>query len=262
MTDDGLASAPDPADDLRADDLRAGDRTAHLLDVALGRAEPRSFWVDLPAPDPTALRRDRIGRVRVGRARQLLVGGAVVVVGVVAFTGLQPDDPGLPEGPQAAVASTPLPSATDAASEAARDDRPAAIVLPEAWRDRCRDAPGLDDAAAAAVVCAPTTGVTRLELRRIDDPAMLGERFAQLVPDRAQGDGPSQCALGRAEVRSWSRPAEPAAAVGVYACRVVDGAAEIVWVDRPSGLLARAVAADADLAGLFTWWLTAELPEA
>ena len=65
--------------------------------------------------------------------------------------------------------------------------------------------------------------------------------------------GTPACAGGRPDERSWARPTAPTRAVGRYACEIAHGHAEMWWSDE-HGILAHAVAPDADLAALFTWW--------
>jgi hypothetical protein len=64
--------------------------------------------------------------------------------------------------------------------------------------------------------------------------------------------GPPTCERGTPDERAWSLPTEPGVAVGRYRCAIVRGRAVMWWTrgDR----LAHAVAADADLAALFSWW--------
>ncbi len=61
---------------------------------------------------------------------------------------------------------------------------------------------------------------------------------------------------GRADERSWSRPAAPLVAVGRYRCHLEDGHAAIWWTDE-HGIVAHAYTEDDDdLAALFRWWRT------
>jgi hypothetical protein len=64
--------------------------------------------------------------------------------------------------------------------------------------------------------------------------------------------GPPACERGTPDERAWSEPGAPAIAVGRYRCALENGRAAMWWTrgDR----LAHAVAANRDLAALFTWW--------
>lgn len=68
--------------------------------------------------------------------------------------------------------------------------------------------------------------------------------------------GPSACAHGVPDERSWSRPGAPHRVVGRFTCRISNGRAEMWWTDGDT--LAHAVAPHADLATLFAWWLAQE----
>jgi hypothetical protein len=66
--------------------------------------------------------------------------------------------------------------------------------------------------------------------------------------------GTPACSRGGEEERAWSLPRKPRRALGRYACRIEQGRAAMWWTIASRGLLAHAVAADADLALLFAWW--------
>ncbi len=231
-----------------ADEGEGDDRTAHLLEVALGRAEPREFWVTLPDDDL----HDRPQRRAFARARRALLGGAALaaLVAAAALVRSSPSDDALQAPPR------PAPSAAVATPPPASTPPRLAFALPAGWSDSCRDAPALDPDASAAVVCAPGGRLLRIELRRIDSPDTRRARFVQLTQRDAGGTGVSRCAAGIAEARTWSRPEAPSVVAGAYACRVVDGAAEIVWTDERLALVARAVRVDSDLVALWRWWLS------
>lgn len=119
----------------------------------------------------------------------------------------------------------------------------------------------LDPAAACTDVVAavPTVSCTegRISLDvELDDPATAESLYvsrsgARVAPHR----GAAACARGANEERSWSRPGAPAIAVGRYECRIEAGHAAIWWFDE-HGIVAHAVAPDANLAALFAWWAT------
>jgi hypothetical protein len=64
--------------------------------------------------------------------------------------------------------------------------------------------------------------------------------------------GRPACARGVPDERAWSLATFPEAAVGRYQCRFEHGHAAMWWTRRDR--LFHAVAPDADLAGLFSWW--------
>jgi hypothetical protein len=68
--------------------------------------------------------------------------------------------------------------------------------------------------------------------------------------------GEVRCARGAPDERAWSRPARPSRVAGRFACRSENGRAAMWWTDTDRGVLAHAVAPDADLARLFAWWLS------
>lgn len=65
--------------------------------------------------------------------------------------------------------------------------------------------------------------------------------------------GTSGCAHGVPDERSWSRPGAPEEVVGRFWCGVADGRAEMWWTEGDT--LAHAIAPDADLGALYSWWL-------
>jgi hypothetical protein len=68
--------------------------------------------------------------------------------------------------------------------------------------------------------------------------------------------GEVRCARGTPDERAWSRPAHPSRVAGRFACRSENGRAAMWWTDTDRGVLAHAIAPDADLARLFAWWLS------
>jgi hypothetical protein len=134
------------------------------------------------------------------------------------------------------------------------------LALPQGWDHRCRPAPALDRNAQVALVCELAYGIesgpVRVELRRMDDVAIRAARFVELSGGSPLGTGPSRCARGKDEVRTWSRAGAPSEVVGSYGCLRRDSRAEIVWTDDTISLLGRAVALDDDLGGLYRWWTT------
>jgi hypothetical protein len=228
------------------------DTAAHLLDVALGRAEPRAFWTDLRGPldDPP---RQRL-RVTIGRSKRWLGGMLVVLIAIGTYSQAR-REPGRPAvGIAGSSAASPPPNSETTASP--RSTSPLGFELPEGWLDRCRPSPSLDRAAAASLVCELEPGPMRVELRRIDDDAIRSARFVELASRSPSGSGASRCARGRPEVRSWSRPEAPNLVAGSYGCSSRDDRAEVVWTDDVIDLLGRAVGRDDDLGAMYRWWTT------
>ncbi len=89
------------------------------------------------------------------------------------------------------------------------------------------------------------------------EPARLRAVYGDAVgsASRPAGSGPPACARGGEDERSWSMPTSPRRVAGRYACRLELGRAAMWWTLEDRGLLAHAVASDADLASLFAWWL-------
>lgn len=251
-----------PAIDPFGPEPEGEDTAAHLLDVALGRAEPRVFWTDLrrPADDPPRRR----SRVRTGGSKRLVVGGLAVLAAAAVFAVL---GPGVESSSTPAVSTVGVAPPAVSTSAALPADVPSTdpsrtlgFALPQGWDDRCRPAPALDRNAQVALVCELVSGIEsgpmRVELRRMDDGVIRAARFVELNGGSPSGTGPSRCARGKAEVRTWSRVGAPGDVVGSYGCLRRDSRAEIVWTDDTISLLGRAVALDDDLGGLYRWWTT------
>jgi hypothetical protein len=100
-----------------------------------------------------------------------------------------------------------------------------------------------------------TIGRVRVEARLLPPAAAAREYVAASGARIAARSGPPACAGGHADERAWSRPSAPSRPVGRYRCRVESGHAAIWWTDE-HGVLAHAVASDADLGRLFAWWRT------
>jgi hypothetical protein len=69
----------------------------------------------------------------------------------------------------------------------------------------------------------------------------------------AARSGAPACARGQPDERAWSRPESPQVVSGRYRCRMESGHAAMWWIDE-HGLLAHAVARNANLSALFAWW--------
>jgi hypothetical protein len=112
---------------------------------------------------------------------------------------------------------------------------------------------------SAVVECTPGRGVVSLMYRAFASVAALRAAYAA-EGTRAGGVGPSACAAGAPEERSWSAAASPAAPAGRYRCSVVAGKARLVWTSEAAGVLGVATRADGDLRSLFQWWTTVPGP--
>jgi hypothetical protein len=111
------------------------------------------------------------------------------------------------------------------------------------------------------LVCAPratdSTGATCVDGVQLDvrtyAPGTAGAAYRRATGVAALPHvGPPACERGAPDERAWSLPTEPGVAIGRYRCAFVRGRAVMWWTrgDR----LAHAVAADGDLAALFSWW--------
>lgn len=102
-----------------------------------------------------------------------------------------------------------------------------------------------------ALACPIEGGI--VEYRR---PAAPRDEFRRAIgpAEPVAASGPAACAGGHEEERAWSRPDAPTVTAGRYACRVVEGRAELWWTEDATALLAHATRRDGDLAALFAWW--------
>src|SRR6185503_7462588 len=98
-------------------------------------------------------------------------------------------------------------------------------------------------------------GVETLRYRGFASLAALRAAYDDASP-RAGGDGPSECARGGEEERSWSAAETPTHPEGRYRCSLVAGRARLVWSNERSRVLAIASRADGDLRSLYQWWTT------
>lgn len=136
-------------------------------------------------------------------------------------------------------------------------------AVPAAWRTACRPAPGLDEAAVAAISCTPADdGLGRVDVRAFEDATRMKDRYRALASRDVASPrfGAPRCAAGRQEERGWSRPEEPERAAGRYACRIDDGVANLWWTSDAAGVLVHAERTDNDLAALFGWWRSDDSP--
>jgi hypothetical protein len=227
---DTWAAAPPVAPDFWNEATRRSRRTAD------GRsARPR--W----------LRRPRwAGQVR-------LVAAMVLIVGLAAGW-LATSEMGS-RRPRARVAAV-------APAARAGDARPASPP------DRTRDVPSGDRALRALVpagaICGygPASaneahcsiGAVHVEYSLLGAGALRAGYLVAVGSVSHPTTGAPACAKGAEDERSWSRPTEPRVAVGRYACRVEQGRAAMWWTVDDRGLLAHAIATDADLASLYAWW--------
>jgi hypothetical protein len=127
--------------------------------------------------------------------------------------------------------------------------------------------------ALAAVALLATLAGASIATARIDHepprPTGFGVEYSHVGRARARAAyrdaiatgpvrqrGEVRCARGAPDERAWSRPAHPSRVAGRFACRSENGRAAMWWTDTDRGVLAHAVAPDADLARLFAWWLS------
>jgi hypothetical protein len=189
-----------------------------------------------------------------------IAGGCVVavVLGSIAASVMAGRGPARASEPAQVSASTTtasIPASTTGASSApstkekSDSARIARLVEQVPARDRptCR-------AQVSALVCAPLDGPDRVEYRLLTDPAQVRQVVGELgagLPAPARG--PAECEAGRAERRTWSRPAAPDRAVGTYGC-IPGRPATLWWTENTSGLVATAESTSGDLGAVFAWW--------
>jgi hypothetical protein len=136
------------------------------------------------------------------------------------------------------------------------------VVLAVAWFVTARvgdgDALAQGGDAASTPVTRPTAGGgIAVEYRHFAGQALEARYRTAIGSGPGAGRtaaGPPVCARGGEEERAWSRPVAPGRAVGRYACRVERGRAAMWWTVDDRGLLAHAIASNADLGSLFAWW--------
>ncbi len=267
--DDRFQPEPLPGADHPTPREGSGDRpdsADRLLAEALGGAvsEGRRFWSEArPARETGSSRRTlAIRSIRgfdgAGRRAAVVVGsGLIVAVGIAAWAGGRSQPPSNAErvAPSAPGGSTAAGSTlADGAAAAPTVATPELTsLIPEAWRSRCRVAPGLAGAGERTIVCEPVDGPARVELIAVTDP---NARFAATVAGPIGGRGAARCASGVGEIRTWSHADDPSRVVGRYSCRIVGRRAELVWSDTELGIVGRAISEQADLATLYEWWTT------
>jgi hypothetical protein len=173
-----------------------------------------------------------VGRLRTGAAITLVV---VLAVGWVATTRLG-HGPGRAE---AAVAAHPAPTAASEPPATTPASTAASAVQSTVHAGGARSLDGVD--------------VTYRKFLPVD----VGTAYLAAIASSGHA-GPARgvpaCSRGGEEERPWSLPAKPRRALGRYACRIEQGRAAMWWTVASRGVLAHAVAADADLASLFAWW--------
>jgi hypothetical protein len=205
--------------------------------------------VEQSNPDPL----DATPEPKVARTprRTAIAIALVVALAVAAFT--------VSRGASSSSTASPVASEPEAAharpaargsqaAKASSQERPITADLPRALQRTCR-ANGADHAE-----CGPAGPAVSIDVRRIDDPSAIASGLALVARGLAPGKGDAACAAGAPEVRRWSAPASPRVAAGTYVCRA-GNPAEMWWSVDAHHLVAHAVAGDADLAGLFRWWL-------
>ena len=207
-------------------------------------------------PRPSLTRSSRGRRwldagAQIPRAR-LALGLALVVGLAAAWTMVSRRAPA--SGPVSIATSTTVARTQPRAENVVTVPRwvPAAIAA------TC-EARSVDEPRSIVVDCTPGRGVARLRYRGFSSVAALRAAYAAASP-RGGGDGPSACAQGGTEERSWSVAETPSVADGRYRCSLVAGRARLVWSSERSRVLAIASRADGDLRSLYQWWTTVPGP--
>jgi hypothetical protein len=201
------------------------------------------------------------GTLRVPNARFALGVVLVVALGIAWVAVRQPSSRGAAPLERATADS----SATTAATTTTAPHPPPPVVhvvavppwVPRAIAATCR---ARASAPANVVVdCTPGRGVIRLQYRRFSSVTALRNAYAAGAAVRG-GVGPSTCAAGSADERSWSVAASPRVPAGRYRCELVGRRARIVWSNERVAVLGTAGRADADLRSLYQWWTTVPGP--
>jgi hypothetical protein len=180
-------------------------------------------------------RREHRAPVGTSRTRRLAAGALVAALAVAVFA--------VSRRGSASSASAPVtaPLATDTTVP----------VDPEPLRSLFAGEPACTDHGADVPEVSCTVGGVRVDARLVG-VGTAARAFGPAAPPRR---GPPACAVGRADERTWSRPAAPTVVAGRYRCDIEAGRAAMWWTDD-SGIIVHAVASDADLAHLFEWWQT------
>jgi hypothetical protein len=203
---------------------------------------------------------------------RLALGVALVVVLATAWFVVGRGGPNAPGGPPRALSSVTTPTVTTSSVTRPSVDRRAPATAPPVdvvvavprWvpadvaatcRARGRSLSG------AVVDCTPGRGIDGLLYRAFASVAALRAAYAS-EGTRAGGGGPSACAQGTPEERSWSAAGAPARPAGRYRCSRVVGRARLVWTDEAVRVLGVATRADGDLRSLYQWWTTVPGPTA
>jgi hypothetical protein len=217
--------------------------------VPVHRAWPRS-WFTLRMPN---------ARFALGVALIVALGGAWIALGQPSSRASAPPRAGSPRDTRATRDIDPTTT-----TERRPTGAVARVVAVPGWVPRAIAATCHAHASApvnVVVDCTPGRGVTRLQYRRFASVAALRIAYAAGSPPRG-GTGPSACATGVTDERSWSVAASPRVPVGRYRCELVVGRARIVWSNERVTVMGIASRADADLRSLYQWWTTVPGPSA
>ena len=224
--------------------MKASYRVSRCVNMDSGDvAERLDFWTGRRgSPSPERPRRRVRREPRLSRRRSLAALALVVALAAGWLVVSRHDDApaaGSAAGPTTLPRSTTTARGSDAAQLRALLGR----------------SPGCIDVhkRASPEVSCVIDGV-RVDARLVG-PGALGEYTTAAGARPSPRRGPAACASGRPDERAWSRPAAPRRPVGRYRCRIEDGHAGLWWIDD-HGVVAHAIAADADLARLFAWWRT------
>ncbi len=233
-----------------------------MASEGMALAEDRAAAVPRPALPPSRDRRWGLGLTASPRGR-LTFGVALVVVLATAwvFVGRGAADP-VALGSSPTTRSTTRSTTTPSRARAATAPDIDAVVAVPRWvpagvAATCR-AHGASPS-RVVVDCTPGRGVARLRYRAFASVADLRHAYA-VESARSGGAGPSACAAGLPEERSWSSAASPARPAGRYRCAVAAGNARLVWTSEATKVLGLATRTDRDLRTLYQWWTTVPGP--
>jgi hypothetical protein len=206
-------------------------------------------------------------RAAIAEPRVRLALGVVLVVGLAAAWFVVGHGAAGAPGRASTLPSVTHPATTSSLSERRSPATPAAVDsvvavprwVPAGVAATCRTHG--TSKSNTVVDCTPGRGVESLLYRAFASVAALRAAYAS-EGMRGGGAGPSACAQGAPEERSWSTAPEPTRAAGRYRCSLVERNARLVWTNEAAKILGVASRADSDLRSLYQWWTTVPGPTA
>jgi hypothetical protein len=201
-------------------------------------------WSSVSKPSPRA-------RLALGVALLVVLAAAWALVGRGAPHAPGPTRAAPPRLTRPSVTGSPVTGSSVSAEIAVPRWVPA-VVAATCWAHRTSPA-------VSVVDCTPGRGVVSLRYRAFASVPALRAAYAA-EGERAGGAGPSACAQGAPEERSWSVATAPARPAGRYRCSRVVGEARLVWTSEATRVLGVATRADGDLRSLYQWWTTVPGP--